>query len=273
LATAKGNVRSENQDYGLCFQIAGHQALVMGDGCGGVPHGQRAAYLASVSAAVSIIRTFARSSRWHAPCLKSAAQKAIADAGHRLAIEGDKLNISEIRGGLRTTLIVVVANKRQIGYGYIGDGGGCVVHSSGEVQHFLKPQKANEFAMNVLAASLGPMMEGQPVAGVLKRSAGDVLVVGTDGIFDRVDKGFPKDVLRGCIQFHGDLQKTAEHVIQELASFQDGAGYICDDNLTLGIMGDRTAPSLCPGFWSSSEATEERPAQVQPGEATLHPKE
>ncbi len=266
LATAKGNVRLENQDYGLCFQIDGHEVLVVADGLGGIPHGQRAAYLAVVSAAVSIIRTFGRSPRWHAPCLKSAALKAITDAGHRLAVEGDKLNISAIRGGLRTTLIVVVANKREIGYAYIGDGGGCVVHSSGEVHHFLKPQKANEFAMNILAASLGPMTEGEPVAGFLKRSTGDVLIVGTDGIFDRVDKGFPKDVIRGCVQFDGDLQKTAEHIVQELASFQDSAGYICDDNLTLGVMGDGEPPSQGPGFCLPLQATEERLVQAQPAE-------
>lgn len=268
LATTKGNVRSENQDYGLCFRIAGHQVLLLADGCGGLPFGQRAAYLASVSAAVSIIRTYGMSPRWHAPCVKAAARKAIAAAEHRLAIEGDKLNISEIRGGLRTTLIVVVANRREIGYAYIGDGGGCVVHSSGKVHHFLNPQKADEFALNILAASLGPITEGEPVVGVLKRSAGDLLVVGTDGIFDRVDKGFPKDVLRGCIQFSGDLQKTAEHIIQELASYQDKAGYVCDDNLTLGIMGDEAMPTLSPSFWSSPEAAKKCQPPVQAAEVT-----
>ena len=249
LATNKGNVRSENQDYGLCFQIAGHDVLIVADGCGGVPHGQKAAYLAAVSAAVSLVRSCGIASRWHAPRVEDAAAWAIADAAHRLALEGDRLNVTDVRGGLRTTLIVVIGNEHEIGYGYIGDGGGCVVKSSGEVHRFLNPQKASEFAMNVLAASLGPMMEGRPVTGVLKRSPGDLLICGTDGIFDRVEEAFPKDVLRGCIQHNGDLQKTAELIIAELASFQDNAGYVCDDNLTLGIMGDGKSPKLSPGFW------------------------
>ena len=256
LATIKGNVRTENQDYGLCFQTAGHDVLVVADGCGGIPHGQRASYLAAVSAAKSVIRSYDTAPRWQSPKVKDVAVKAIMSAAHSLAIEGDKLNITDVRGGLRTTLIVVVGNKREIGYAYIGDGGGCVVQSNGEVKHFLEPQKANGHAMNVLAASLGPSIEGEPVSGVLKREAGDILIVGTDGIFDRVEAMFPKDVLRGCIQYQGDLQKTAEHIVMELASYKDAAGYICDDNLTLGIMGDGTKPKLSNGFWASPNETE-----------------
>ena len=262
LATNKGNVRSENQDYGLCFQIDGHDVLIVADGCGGVPHGQKAAYLAAVSAAVSLVRTYGIAPRWHAPRVEDAAAGAIADAAHRLAVEGDRLNVTDIRGGLRTTLIVVIGNEHEIGYGYIGDGGGCVVKSSGEVHRFLDPQKASDFAMNVLAASLGPMMEGRPVTGTLKRSPGDLLICGTDGVFDRVEEAFPKDVLRGCIQHDGDLQETAEIVVAELASFQDAAGYVCDDNLTLGIMGDGKAPKLAPGFWLPTGE-----AVVAPGES------
>jgi len=255
LATNKGNVRSENQDYGLCFKTDGHDVLIVADGCGGVPRGQRAAYLATLSAAVSVVRVCGMAPRWHSPHVKDIAAKAIIAAAHRLAVEGGKLNVTDIRGGLRTTLIVVVGNKRELGYAYIGDGGGCIVKASGEVNRFLDPQKANDFAMNVLAASLGPMMEGEPVTGVMKREAGNLLMVGTDGVFDRVDSTFPKDVLRGCIQYKGDLQKTAEHVVNELASFKDAAGYVCDDNLTLGIMGDGTNPKLCQGFWPSIKET------------------
>lgn len=245
LATAKGNVRSENQDYGLCFKTNGYDVLIVADGCGGVPYGQKAAYLVTVSAAISLIRTFGMTLSWLTTHINDAIEKAIQDAAHRLAIEGDKLNITDIRGGLRTTLIIVIGNKHEIGYAYIGDGGGYIVKSSsGEVHSFLEPQKANEFSLNVLAASLGPKMEGEPVTGVLKRSPGDLLIVGTDGIFDRVDKDFPNDVLRGCIHYNGDLNKAAEHIINELAMFRDGAGYICDDNLTLGIMGDGTIPKL-----------------------------
>lgn len=253
LATSQGNVRSENQDYCLGFRIRGRDVLIIADGLGGVPHGRKAAHSAVVNSAISVIRAFGIPPRWCRPSAKDVAARAIVDAAHRLAVDGDKLNISVIRDGLRTTLIVIIADQREVTYAYIGDGGGFIVRTSGEVHQFLKPQKATDFA-NVLAASLGPIMEGEPVVGALPRRPGDFLVAGTDGVFDRVADGFAKDVLRGAIENDGDLQRTAEQVINELASYKDGTGYVCDDNLTLGLMCDGIPPKLTQGFWKSVEA-------------------
>ncbi|MBN1515999.1 protein phosphatase 2C domain-containing protein [Candidatus Sumerlaeota bacterium] len=252
LATSKGNVKAENQDYGLCFQIDRYNVLIIADGCGGVPHGRRASYLAAMSAANSIIRAYGMSRR-RAPHAEDAAAEAISDAAHQLMMEGEKLNITSLRGGLRTTLIVVIRNQHEVGYAYIGDGGGYIVKASGEVRRFLEPQKADAFTVNVLAASLGPKMEGEPVTGSVKCETSDLLVAGTDGVFDRVPPTFPKDVLRGCIQRNGDFQKTAEHIVMELAAYKDNIGYICDDNLTLGIMGYGASPRLTQGFWQVQE--------------------
>jgi serine/threonine protein phosphatase PrpC len=253
LATTRGNVRPENQDYGLCFQLDDdHEVLVIADGCGGVPFGQRAAYVAAVAAAVSVVQAYGSGPLLFAPHMEDAAAQAIIDAAHRLAVEGDKLNVSDLRGGLRTTLIVLVGSGRDLGYAYIGDGGGCVVRASGAVESFLTPQKASPLALNVLAASLGPSIEGEFVMGTIKRMPGDLVIVGTDGVFDRVGPEFPKDVLRGCIQLEGDLQATADHIVEELAAFKDSAGFVCDDNLTVGLLGDGTAPRLPKGFWSTT---------------------
>jgi len=263
LATAKGNVRTENEDYALCFRMDDdHDVLTVADGCGGVPHGRRAAYVAVVSAAASVVRTYGTAPLLFTPRAREAAAQAIEDAARRLAVEGDKLNVTESRAGLRTTLIVLIGDRREIGYAYIGDGGGCVVRASGAIDRFLSPQKADELAMNVLAASLGPVVEGNPVTGTIKRMPGDLVLVGTDGVFDRIGPEFPKDVLRGCVQFGGDLQATAEHVLDELASFKDGEGYVCDDNMTLGLLGDGTSPRLPQGFWSAP------PPQDAPAEST-----
>jgi serine/threonine protein phosphatase PrpC len=264
LATAKGNVRTENQDYGLCFQLDDdHDVLIVADGCGGVPYGQRAAYVATVTAAASVVQTYRKAPLLFTPHAQDAAAQAIKDAAHRLAVEGDKLNVTELRDGLRTTLIVLVGNKREVAYAYIGDGGGYVVRASGAIESFLLPQKASALAMNVLAASLGPTIEGEFVVGTIKRKPGDLVLVGTDGVFDRVGPEFPKDVLRGCIQFEGDLQATADHVIEELVTFKDGAGYVCDDNSTLGLLGDGTTPRLSNGFWFP-EPPQETPAEFPP---------
>jgi serine/threonine protein phosphatase PrpC len=150
-------------------------------------------------------------------------------------------------------LIVVIADGEGVGYAYCGDGGACLVRTSGAVEHFLKPQKADQ--LNVLAASLGPQMQGEPILGILRRGPGDLLLVGTDGVFDRVEESFPKDVLRAAIHFNGELETTARLILEELAAKQDEFGFICDDNLTLALAAGGSPPVLTAGFWNGTVTT------------------
>jgi len=249
LATRKGNVRGENQDYGLAFTVGGVQILVVADGCGGIPNGGRAAFLAAVTAAESLSLAYGSEGERPEPC--AAAAGAIRAAWIRLAAEGDKAHVSEAQCGLRTTLLVVVGDKAEYGFAYIGDGGGEVVRVSGKIERFLVPQKASD-APNVLVCSLGPGMQGEPMMGRLAREAGDLLLVGTDGVFDRVDGSFGRDVLLAVIQNEGDLQGVAEQVLDELVEMHDEAGYVCDDNVTLGLMATGAPPKLAPGFWDEA---------------------
>ena len=146
-------------------------------------------------------------------------------------------------------MIVVVGESAAVSYAYIGDGGGCIVRTDGAVEQFLVPQKAFD-QPNILTASLGPQMQGEPVVGTIERRPGDLVMIGSDGIFDRTDPSFPRDVLKASIKFQGDLNVTAQQIVDELASSQDTLGYLCDDNLSLGIMGDGSAPVLAAGFWN-----------------------
>lgn len=251
LATAQGHVRPNNQDYGLAFSIRGRDVLIVTDGCGGTPGGQRAAFSAATSAADSLIRAFGAAKPFCAPAAGEAALKAIRDAASALATEAERLNLSGTSSGLRTTAIVTIADRkrRQIGYAYIGDGGAMLVHPTGEVQSFLEPQRVGA----ALAASLGPQTVGEPVSGVLPWPQGALILVGTDGVFDRVESTFPSDVLRACISANGDLQRTAEQAVTELASFQDRDGYVADDNLTLGIIADGTETKVDLGLTRAVE--------------------
>ena len=237
----KGYVREKNEDYGWCFQMGDQQIAVLADGCGGIPHGQTAAYLAVVSATAYIMSEF--SDRDWASChdLQYVAEASIFEAAYQLALFGDKYNLAKIQDGLRTTLIVVIADKKDIGYAYIGDGGGYVIHKFDDITRFLKPQKAQDLGLNVLAGSLGPVTINEPISGVIERKQGypDLILVGTDGLFDRVNESFVNDVMRCCLHYQGDLLKTTQHIVNESASYQDKAGYVFDDNLTLALMGNR----------------------------------
>jgi len=238
LASITGNVRSENQDYGLCLRGHGCEILIIADGLGGVPFG-RAASRCAVQSAVQAIQG-ALIGRQGQP-LQAIAALAMEAAAKALQAEGEKRHIAAIADGLRTTLIVTIANAREIGFSYIGDGGGVIIGSDGKVRRFVKPQK---IAANVLQASLGPVIQGEPVCGTLVRQEGDLVIVGTDGVFDAVDDAFTKDVIRTAKENHGDLQQTAEQLLHELASYRDDLGYVCDDNMTLGLMGGLPAPCL-----------------------------
>ena len=262
LATVTGNVRGENQDYGLCFTIAGHNVLVVADGCGGIPHGQDAAYLAVLHATLSIIRTYGTAPPWYGPDSRFVAAEAIQAAERRLAIEANKMNLAA-DVGLRTTLIVVIGGTEDVGYAYIGDGGACIIRSTGTVEHFLQPQKGHGGTLNILAASLGPLTEGEPVVGSIQRQPGDLLIIGTDGVFDRVGETFAKDMLRVAIEHDGDLERAARQILSELAEFEDEMGYVCDDNMTLALMGCCERPALSPGFWNETADQPQGPDQQE----------
>ena len=248
-ATKKGNVRAENQDACLGFQINEHDVVLVADGCGGLPYGGKAASLA-VSCAKTSILTALQADK--ITSLRVIALRAVLKAAWRLIEEGRLMGIREINEGLRTTLIVIVADKKEIAYSYIGDGGGLVLKTTGEIKKFLEPQKASETALNILAASLGPILQGWPKYGTIPREEGDLIITVTDGIFDRVPNftTFAKDVLSYCVRNAGDLEKAADLVTEEIISYQDHLGYVCDDNVSLGLIGDGCQPVLSPGFWN-----------------------
>ncbi|MBI3985813.1 MAG: protein phosphatase 2C domain-containing protein [Lentisphaerae bacterium] len=257
VASLKGNVRPQNQDVGVAFMIGECDLLVVADGCGGPPHGREAAYLSVTGASLRLIQVLGSTPNGKLPDIEEAIRSAIWAAHHQLVLQADDLNIAcgDINGGLRTTLIIVVGHKDKLHFGYVGDGGGWMVRTNGQVERFLVPQKSAD-VLNVLDASMGPLLAGNPVLGTVDRAPGDLALAGSDGVFDRIPASeievFGKDILRACIQSDGDLQKVAGRVCEEYAELKDAAGFICDDNLTLGLMGTRSKPVLGAGFWNSA---------------------
>jgi len=248
-ATHPGNVRKENQDYVICFQLGKYDALICADGLGGLPKGQQASFLAVFETAKSIIQQLGAIS-WKPIQPKKVIKKALSQAHHILTAYGDKLSISDINGGLRTTLIIALANATDVHYGYIGDGGLDILRSTGHLESLMTPHKHGQL-LNVLSASLGPEKQGDAVIGQIERRPGDLLIVSTDGIADRIDAPeFARDIMRLAIHKKGDLHAVAKQVVEELANSKDDHGYICDDNLTLALLGTGYTPVLASGFWN-----------------------
>ncbi len=255
-ATHTGNVRTENQDFVTCFRIGEYDVLICADGLGGLPQGQQASFLAVFEAAKSALQQLGSTSPWRTTRLNRVLRKMLSQTHHILSTHGDKLRITDINGGLRTTLIIVLAKGSDVHYGYIGDGALDILRTSGRLESLMTPQKHGQF-LNVLSASLGPQRQGEFEIGQIERTPGDLIIISTDGIADRVDAPvFARDVMRNAIRNNGNLHAVARQIVEELASSKDEHGYICDDNLTLALLSTGQTPLLGSGFWhvESSES-------------------
>lgn len=233
----KGNFRSDNQDFHIALQLGDVTALLVADGCGGLPYGAYAAYMAVREAAGHLIRCgcghtvddivpLARETLFKA----SAAMEQIAATA-----------TPPIQEGFRTTLIVILADSKRYAFAYAGDGGGMVIRKTGEIEKFLFPQKHPDYS-NVLMTSLGPTLEGEPASGAIPRYPGDLLLAGSDGVWDYADEFFPPAVAQYLAKAQGDLPATCMRAVDELAEFTHNGCHICTDNLTLGLI----ATSLTP---------------------------
>ena len=279
LASVKGQVRDEQQDYCLSLQTTDYTVLIIADGCGGHPRGALASRIACLGAYREAVNRLLLT-----PIMDDTPQQlalAMLNGGcETLSNEAASQGMDPDGKGLRTTLIIVVANATEYGYAYIGDGGGVVLRTSNTIEQVLIPQK-DETMPHVLFASLGPAMHGDAVHGTCPREEGDLLVVGTDGVFDRVDQQFPKQALEHALHDKGNLAKTVDRILDSLVNHQDEYGYVCDDNMTLGLLGTGSKPQLTGDFWlvdaeidgSSGEDPEVDPGTSRDQETSSHQEE
>ncbi len=251
LSTTTGNVRDDNQDYGLCFNIGKYQVMIVADGMGGPPYGKRASYSVVKASAFSIMKDLGKRYKIFKPVLRDVVKQAVRTASMALSAKADK--VDSYKKGLRTTLIVIIADKHEYVYGYIGDGS-IILFQGNSFIHLLNPHKANMYIPNLLTASLGPTIHGEMVLGSHERKPNDFLITGTDGIFDRLEanpEDFPQGtnnflslLMNSVLESDGNLKELSKQTINELADFQDEQGYICNDNLTLGLLGNYKKPEV-----------------------------
>lgn len=242
----KGNVRNRNEDYGVAFNYEDHQVLIVGDGLGGPSHGDLASFLAVESASQVVLQHLKH--KMSLIELKRLSSVAVWTAGHQLACMGDKLNV--VHTGLRTTLILIIARKDLAVMTYIGDGAVYHYKSPTDCPSVLSAHKAIPGNLSLLSASLGPTIHGKLSSRTLDRTESDVIIVMTDGIADRIaidaDSEHPPQLIAGLIRLAqsraGDLQSAAEESVAMLTEEKDEKGYICDDNVSLGFIGNCQTP-------------------------------
>ena len=238
-ATITGNVRNENQDAVTVFRAGACQVALCADGLGGLPHGAEASRLALETAA-NLLRAQLEDGLLPTPeKLRDRAKSALCEAQRAIEKRAMQMDLKG-NGGLRTTLIVLIGSESHWAYAYAGDGFGISISGlPGEprIYPWLEPQKGN--SPSEVACSLGPNLEGTPRRGLLERIPGEMMVLGSDGIGDRVDlESYGEELARLAWRGGGDLQGICESQLAELASYRNEAGdYIFDDNLSMAILG------------------------------------
>jgi serine/threonine protein phosphatase PrpC len=64
---------------------------------------------------------------------------------------------------------------------------------------------------------------------------GDLLMAGSDGVFDHIDEEFVPGILNAIEAFNGDVKRVAETAIRNFEEAEDEFGLLCKDNLTLAL--------------------------------------
>ena len=243
-ASISGKVLGENEDYAVAFETGSIQFGVVADGLGGVQHGEAASYLA-VQAVVRSISQCHISSDPGPEEISTVLRLAMTSAMHAIAQTAVQFEVG-INSGLRTTLIICAGTSNRWLFGYSGDGGLQRISSSGEIENLLIPQQGE--VQSLLTGSLGPVHAGDPVFGEAPRHQGDLLAIGSDGIWDRVADDFGHQIYRAALHFNGRLEETASKITEELSQHQDKEGFIFNDNLSLVLLGDGAPPVVADNF-------------------------
>ena len=243
-ASISGKVLGENEDYAVAFETGRIQFGVVADGLGGVQHGEAASYLA-VQAVVRSISQCHISSDPGPEEISTVLRLAMTSAMHAIAQTAVQFEVG-INSGLRTTLIICAGTSNRWLFGYSGDGGLQRISSSGEIENLLIPQQGE--VQSLLTGSLGPVHAGDPVFGEAPRHQGDLLAIGSDGIWDRVADDFGHQIYRAALHFNGRLEETASKITEELSQHQDKEGFIFNDNLSLVLLGDGAPPVVADNF-------------------------
>lgn len=224
LVSVRGPVRERNEDFAWHVRQGERTYLIVSDGMGGHAHGNLASRVAVYAARQYIAEHPDQAIR---TVIATAFREAQAILAPVAGIAGPDAM------AMGCTLIILGIQADRYVCGWIGDGGAHVRRLGGAVEPLLRPHKGE--AANLLARYLGTDTAEVPDMIEAARRPGDLVVLGSDGVFDRFDD-IPAllDYLDG-LRARGGVQHAVDELICNASQARDENGaWLADDNLTLG---------------------------------------
>ncbi|MBK6803312.1 MAG: protein phosphatase 2C domain-containing protein [Novosphingobium sp.] len=224
--------RENNEDYVLTDEAGSAAIIVVADGVGGEPWGEHASRLACVSA-ISFTRRALRAAelRGQAPVTRRIVQLAFRLAYRSLRREARQ---SRRVAGLKTTLILAVAERATLTFGHVGDGGLWLGHCDGSpLEALLNPMRWSPGGE--LTSALGPTRRTEPIIGVRTLPERAIVVAATDGLADPIPapswQFIAAELVRG-----DDMQIVMQQLLEHCAGMREEGQPVFTDNMTLAAI-------------------------------------
>jgi len=225
--------RDNNEDAAEVVDgTPGFALSVVADGVGGEAWGEIASQTATAAAAGFIRDAMLASSFRQAPAdvpriVRLAFSVAVRSLRKRAAAE-------RRLGGMRTTLVIAIAEATQVTYGYIGDGGLWLYDRDTDgITPLLHPMRTD--AEGFLTASLGPRIYGSPYVGQYPAMGSSVVISATDGLADLIDAPQWTEVAR-AVAADERPDATLRRLLDHCASLTMDGRAAFTDNLTIAAI-------------------------------------
>lgn len=227
IISAKGPVRSKNDDFASGVHLQDKTTfLISADGLGGYTDGNRASRIVTAVAWQVLARLSGEGT------LRTAIEAVFARSSEVMAEIARHLGYEPEEEALATTLIVVGADAEQYICGWMGDGGAYVCRSDGSVEPLMEAHKGAH--QNEVTRLIGPTTYGAPQFKEARRGKEELLALGSDGVFDRVDGEHFMTYLTDRYRNSTSLQNVIDNVVAYYGTLRSNDGsFLADDNMTI----------------------------------------
>ena len=239
-----GPVRTRNEDAAIAVTLSdGRRLLLSADGMGGEPDGHLASRLAILGACAGVQEALAcwdtREAHAAAPATPSSEALLTAAFARARAALSEAAAHGRCDPMAATTLIAAVVDAERYVVGGVGDGGAYLRRADGKVESLMVIAKGSHVGELSRYLSATTPAVWDPSIQSAARAAGDVLMLGTDGVMDRSTPDALLNWLAHTMSKAGragaiGMQQAVRMIVDHFAATLDDCGCaIADDNMTL----------------------------------------